>query len=320
MINWYGLDIGMSVSEIAQGAAAALVAVGGVVGGCFAYRKWSVEKALKRGESLDALLEKFTNDKVRKFICRFASAGGASELFANAKPGSDEELEIENSLMFLSQLCNMRMSKAISKKEFLLFEDSVLRVLSDDDVKRYINNALTDADIDVEKSHYGLLVAFAKKNKIDMNKFEMNNAVQDKQGVEDNVGEKITNPLSEKMEIKPEIEFDKPTAIIKINRLYRDGMDEKTEVYNAVRGWWRLRLDVAKNVKLVLAVAHGVVRGVYKVSDWVASTDPADADRIGFVGVPAEKAEHDKFINRSVRSLFSKGAANPVKYFNLGKK
>ena len=79
MINWYGLDIGMSVSEIVQGAAAALVAVGGVVGGCFAYRKWSVEKALKRGESLDALLEKFTNDKVRKFICRFASAGGASE-------------------------------------------------------------------------------------------------------------------------------------------------------------------------------------------------------------------------------------------------
>ena len=260
MINWYGLDIGMSVTEIAQGAAAALVAVGGVVGGCFAYRKWSVEKALKRGESLDALLEKFTNDKVRKFICRFASAGGASELFANAKPGSDEELEIENSLMFLSQLCNMRMSKAISKKEFLLFEDSVLRVLSDDDVKRYINNALTDADIDVEKSHYGLLVAFAKKNKIDMNKFEVNNAVKDNQGVKDNVVEQIRNPSSEEMEINPEIEFDKPTAIIKINRLYRDGMDEKTEVYNAVRGWWRLRLDVAKNVKLVLAVAHGVVR------------------------------------------------------------
>ena len=319
MINWCGLDMGMSVSEVAEGAAAVLVAVGGVIGGCFTYRKWSVEKALKRAESLDVLLEKFTNDKVRSFICRFASAGGASGLFAQAKPGSKEEFEIENSLMFLSQLCNMRMSKAISKKEFLLFEDSVLRVLSDDDVKRYINNALMDADIHVEKSHYGLLVAFAHENGIDMNKFEMNNALPDKQGAKDNAVEQIENQVSAEMEINPEIEFDKPTAIIKINRFYRDGMDEETEVYNTVRGWWRLRLDVANNVKLVLAVAYGVVRGVYKVNDWIVSANPADAGRIGFIGEIAEKSVHDKFINRSVRSLFPRGAANPVKYFNLGK-
>ena len=297
---------------------ALIMAVGGLIGGYFTYSKWGEEKALKRSECLEKLLAKFTKDKIRNFICQFSSTGGASEFFAKVYPGSKAEREIENSLMFVSQLCSMKMSNVISCEEFSLFEDSVFRILSDDDVKRYIKNVLRDAGIEGKDSHYALLIKFAEKNGIDMNEFEDNipTARLGKESVQGcangQTAESRSNGLC------PEVDFDRPTAIIRINQLYRDGMNDQ-EVYETVRGWWRLRLEVAQKVKMVIAVAHGIVRGVYYVDKWIEASDPAEAGRIGFIGKTADKSICDRFIGRSVRALFSRGAANPVKYFNLEK-
>ena len=295
-----------------------IMAVGGVIGGYYTYGKWGEEKALKRSECLEKLLAKFTNDKIRNFICQFSSTGGASDLFAKVYPGSKAEREIENSLMFMSQLCSMKMSMVISNEEFSLFKDSVLRILSDDDVKCYIKNALRDAGIEGKDSHYALLIKFAENNGIDMDEFDDNIS---KARFGKDISQRCADGQaaeSHSNELCPEIDFDQPTAIIRINRLYRDGMNDQ-EVYETVRGWWRLRLDVAQQVKVVIAAAHGIVRGVYYVDNWIEASEPAEAGRIGFIGKPADKSTCDKFIGRSVRALFSRGAANPVKYFNLKK-
>ena len=306
MIEWFGISAGNSLSDIVRAVAAIGTVVGALVGGCFGYKKWATEKDTKRWEMLDLLLRRFRDDKIRKFIISLDSPGGAAECFANARPGSENAELIEDSLAFLSQLCHLQMSKAISDKEFSLFKDSVHKVLDDDDVKRYIDQSLREMEIDEKESRYGILLEYARNNGIDM---------QVCGDGSNSHNEQVQHASTERGPICQD-EFDQPTVIIKINRLYREEMKD-AQVYDAVRGWWRLKREVAEKVKLVLAVAYGDVKGVYNIVRWVDPTDPKEAGRIGFEGVPADDAIRNKFMHRSVRELFSKGAANPVRYFNV---
>lgn len=315
MIELFGSKIGESWSDIIRAVAAFGATLGAGIGGWFAYKKWAMEKATKRWEILDSLLRKFRDDKIRSVITSLDSSGGASEIFANARPGSEDARCVEDSLMFLSQLCYLQMSKAISGKEFSLFKDSVHKVLDDDDVKRYIDQSLREMEIDWKESRYGILMEYARNNGIDMPVHGGERTVRSMQEGCNSHNEQAHHASTERGPIS-QGEFDQPTAIIKINRLYRDGMSDE-QVYEVVRGWWRLRLDVAKKVKLVIAVAHGIVRGVYTADSWEPAHDPAEVGRIGFTGKPAEKIVRDKYMNRSVRALFGKGAANPVRYFNV---
>lgn len=315
MIELFGSNIGESWSDIIRAVAAFGATLGAGIGGWFAYKKWAMEKATKRWEILDSLLRKFRDDKIRSVIASLDSSGGASEIIANARPGSEDARCVEDSLMFLSQLCYFQMSKAISDKEFSLFKDSVLKVLDDDDVKRYIDQSLRDMEIDDADSRYGILMEYARLNGLDMSvrdKVSPLHSAQEghsSQNGQDQYAPNRGGPISRD-------EFEQPTVIIKINRFYREGMDD-AQVYDTVRGWWRLKREVAEKVKLVLAVAYGDVKGVYKVDRWVDPIDPKEVGRIGFEGAAADKATCDKFMNRSVRALFSKGAANPVRYFNV---
>ncbi len=57
--------------------------------------------------------------------------------------------------------------------------------------------------------------------------------------------------------------------VIKINKLYRQGMSEE-ELYDAVRGFWAasLRTIEARKVKYVFGVYNGLIVGVYKPDAW----------------------------------------------------
>ncbi len=315
MIQLFGFDIGSSVSEIAQGVADIILAAGAVAGGVFGFKKWSDGKALARSKTLDSLLEKFNKNELRKLVCKIDSSGGASDLIKSAmsEAGENDKLKVEDALMFVALLCQLKSNDVISETEFLLFKDSVLKILDDDDVKVYISQAVIDSGLEPEDTHYAYLLKFASENGINMNV-----ATGPIDSRKDTPMKQNTNMVETAVPSGAiqESEFDVPTAIIKINRKYREGMNDD-EIREAVRGWWRLRLDIAQKVKIVLAVANGCVKGVYRVQKWIPATSPDDRGRIGFIGETADEATCKKFKGRSTKTLFCQGAANPVRYFNV---
>ena len=68
--------------------------------------------------------------------------------------------------------------------------------------------------------------------------------------------------------LKPE-EIKHNILVIKINKLYRKNMSNY-EIYDAVRGVWRVSLNSIKSKKIryVFAVYNGLIVGVYKPDEW----------------------------------------------------
>ncbi|MXY45764.1 MAG: hypothetical protein F4Y44_02040 [Chloroflexi bacterium] len=94
------------------------------------------------------------------------------------------------------------------------------------------------------------------------------------------------------------------------------------DVYEAVRGCWKINKNKAKYYKLVLAHYRGLVRGAYRPIEWLPGTKENfpdagndEPDRIGFVGEEAEREVRDKYVGKRVPAKYrKKGAANPIRY------
>lgn len=112
--------------------------------------------------------------------------------------------------------------------------------------------------------------------------------------------------------------------MIKINQLYRNDMTPH-ELYDITRGCWRVSKEKAQHAKYAFAVYDGMVLEVYTIAQWFKAgavmwaTRDEDLelvkDRYEFVGNIAPDAVRDRYVNKSVASLFSKGSQNPVRYF-----
>lgn len=117
---------------------------------------------------------------------------------------------------------------------------------------------------------------------------------------------------------------EEPSLLIRINRLYREGMSLH-ELYEATRGIWPLSRR-RERARLALAVYRGIVRGVFEIDSWHragstpydtrAEEDVADERRWEFVGRPASDELQSKYVGRSVASYFTKGNQFPVTYVN----
>jgi len=64
----------------------------------------------------------------------------------------------------------------------------------------------------------------------------------------------------------PPLSVTDPAILIRINRLYRDGMTED-ELYDATRSCWKLG-SRRNRAKYALAVFEGVVQEVYEIDGW----------------------------------------------------
>lgn len=116
---------------------------------------------------------------------------------------------------------------------------------------------------------------------------------------------------------------------IRINKRYRNDMSP-LEIYEATRGYWKLKVENAKQVDYVLAVYDGMVLEVYEVADWFpalstymdrqGNSNPDSMEgRYEFVGRIASDEIRKRYADKSVRDFFSFGEANPIKYI-WGKK
>lgn len=110
---------------------------------------------------------------------------------------------------------------------------------------------------------------------------------------------------------------------IKVNHSYKENMTED-ELYDITRGYWKIDIKKAKHADYAISVYEGIIKEVYKIEKWLPAelirrTTLPDAEvrkgRYGFDGKVAEKEIRDKYIDKSIASLYKRGEANPIKYF-----
>ena len=93
------------------------------------------------------------------------------------------------------------------------------------------------------------------------------------------------------------------------------------EVYKAVRWCWKMDINKAEKVKYVLAVADGIVRGVFEPTSFgrvskeeaKAEGNPNVAGRSYFNGVAIDS----EYLSSPVGGVNVKGQANPIRYLNV---
>ena len=113
-------------------------------------------------------------------------------------------------------------------------------------------------------------------------------------------------------------------VIIKINKLYREGMSAEA-LYETTRGIWKRNLKSLVGTEYCLSVYKGEVVEVYQIDEWnTAGTTPMKTrvvdlehtiGRVEFVGKVAPDEIRDKYIGKSVAKLYKYGEASPVKVF-----
>ena len=120
--------------------------------------------------------------------------------------------------------------------------------------------------------------------------------------------------------------------VIKINRLYQRGMDEKV-LYDVVRGVWRVSKEKVRTVEYVFGVYNSLIVAVYKPSEWFVCKEakdrlprqdivltPKTENRLFFVderyeqGFPLDENE-SFYIGKSIAGLkLNQSAQNPITY------
>ena len=128
------------------------------------------------------------------------------------------------------------------------------------------------------------------------------------------------------------LQIEEPALLIRINKTYESKMSSES-LYDYTRGRWKVNLVRAKNVKYAFAIFDGIIQEVYEVHNWYeagtteSSRKPTDkpelnstkstVGRFEFKGIVAFDEIRNKYLNKSVRHLFAKGNANPIKYVNV---
>lgn len=106
-----------------------------------------------------------------------------------------------------------------------------------------------------------------------------------------------------------EIEFVHRAVVIKIRRSAVEA--NGGNVYEAVRGPWKLDARTACKGKCVLAIVEGVCRGVFVADDWI----PIDEDQFAFEGSAAPKMVCDMYVGKRLPARMRKpGMVDPVLY------
>lgn len=116
-----------------------------------------------------------------------------------------------------------------------------------------------------------------------------------------------------------------PALLIRIPRLYRDGMSSRA-LYDATRGVWKIgsRRNAAR---YAFAVKDGLVREVYEIHEWLPAgsteyesrgvTPTSHPGRWEFVGRRAPERVRERYVGKSVAHYFANGAQNPIRYVNV---
>lgn len=112
-----------------------------------------------------------------------------------------------------------------------------------------------------------------------------------------------------------ESDFDEPGILIKISNVSPSEMSTQ-ELYDRVRGNWRVSFTRACNAKLAFGVLGGRIVEVYRIVEWLPAgqgeaAEPEDG-RYQFVGHLASNELRERYKGRLVVDLFQ--GQNPIRY------
>src|SRR5688572_32772416 len=106
----------------------------------------------------------------------------------------------------------------------------------------------------------------------------------------------------------PPVTIEDPVLLIRINKLYRQGMPAH-DLYEATRGVWKVG-PRREEARYALAVFEGVVREIYQIDEWHPAgsvpytTRDTESLRIEgrweFIGHPATDELRNRYVDRSV--------------------
>jgi len=105
------------------------------------------------------------------------------------------------------------------------------------------------------------------------------------------------------------IEAHWPELLSKYNHTVSDIPEHA--IYEAVRGNWKINMGRAQQAECILAVARGLVRGVFVAEEWRECRK--ERGRRCFVRKEGEH-EYGEYLGKSVTELFTRGNQNPVRY------
>ncbi len=106
-----------------------------------------------------------------------------------------------------------------------------------------------------------------------------------------------------------------PTLLFVINKSWRPDMGED-DVYFYTRGHWIVSAEARTKARYAFGVAHGIIRGAYKIDSWFPSEQKGEERRWGFHGEPAPEMAH--FIGTSVRRFNLEGKQNAYSKYLFG--
>ena len=116
---------------------------------------------------------------------------------------------------------------------------------------------------------------------------------------------KLTNQLSES-------DFDEPGILIKISNVSLSAMSAQ-ELYDRVRGNWRLNPSRAGHAEHAFAVLDGRIVEVYSIDEWFpADRGDVDGGRYRFDGHLASDELRERYKGKFVTDLFR--GQNPIRY------
>jgi hypothetical protein len=145
-----------------------------------------------------------------------------------------------------------------------------------------------------------------------------------------------TNIIGEIIDPKNQANIAEPAILIRINKLYRPGMDADS-LFDSTRGIWVIggrneggRRDCPK---YAFAVFEGVVIEVYKIKKWYLAGTQRTSERTPyktrpdcneefvcepprweFEGEVAESEIREKYLNKSVKHYLTTNSQNPITY------
>jgi hypothetical protein len=184
---------------------------------------------------------------------------------------------------------------------------------------------------EIHHAGHAVITEFLRFGLDAMTAYEVEAAAIDLVGVENLLNEVDGHASNERGFMRTDAAFDlaaDPVEITVAALLIRPSRQwsrdlSMNELYEATRKWWVLGPKRAR-AKYALAVANGIVRGAWRIDEWVPrgpGDDGAEADTVtrtrwGFIG--SEAPELNSYLGKSVRHIWKKGAQSPVRYQNCG--
>ena len=105
-----------------------------------------------------------------------------------------------------------------------------------------------------------------------------------------------------------------PVVLLRISRTYRRHFTTDEELYEATRKWWNVG-ERRERVQYGVAVYQGITLEAFEIHEWCRASG-GERNRLAFQGSVANDDVRARLRFKSVRHLFTQGAANPIKYLN----